>query len=378
VAKTIVYDNRRLAVSTIDPKRMHTHMKPLSTSTYPSQTESEVTIVSERELERLEAVQRYAILDTPAEGAFDRITRLAAQLFDVPIAIVSVIDHDRIWFKSAHGLTGIPEIPREPGLCSTAIEANEPYVLPDASLDERSKNNSLVSGPFGLRFYVGVPLHTNDGHNLGTLCVIDSVAHDVDDVKVEMLGTLAKVIVDELELRLAARRLAHNEAEANDAAMQKQAAEREATTDATTSLLNRFALDGALDDYFAAFLRGTTSDGSLAVVDLVNVDEINRRRGRDAGDRYLRAFAAALACHFAEHRVFRAAGTNFVVLSRRQIAAEDVRTGLRAVLGSIADVFPEALANFGLTHFSEVNGSPRVALRLADSRMYAQQISTRA
>jgi GAF domain-containing protein len=354
-------------------------MKPLSTSTYPSQTSDTAgTIVSQRELERLEAVRRYAILDTPAEGAFDRITRLAAQLFDVPISIVSVIDHDRIWFKSAHGLTGIPEIPREPGLCSTAIEADEPYVLPDATLDERSMNNSLVSGPFGLRFYAGVPLHTSDGHNLGTLCVLDNVPHDVDETKVEMLATLAKVIVDELELRLAARRLAYSEAEAIDAASQREAAEREATIDATTGLLNRYALDGGLDDYFAAFLRGTTSDGSLSVIDLVNVDDVNRRRGRDAGDRYLRAFAAALACQFAEHRVFRAAGTNFVVLSRRQLAPEDVRAGLRAVLGSIAESFPEALANFGVTHFSEVNGSPRVALRLADSRMYAQQISTRA
>ena len=353
-------------------------MKPLSTSSYPSQTEGTTTIVSERERERLEAVRRYAILDTPAEGAFDRITRLAAQLFDVPISIVSIIDHDRIWFKSAHGLPGVPEIPREPGLCSTAIAANEPYVLPDASLDERSMHNSLVTGPFGLRFYAGIPLHTNDGHNLGTLCVIDSKPHDVDEMKIEMLGTLAKVIVDELELRLAARRLAHNEAEISDGVKRKQAAERAASIDVTTGLLNRNALDGALDDYFAAFLRGTTADGSLAVVDLVNVADINRRRGRDAGDRYLRAFAAGIAVEFAEHRVYRAAGTNFVILSKRQIAAEDVRVGIKTALESIGDSFPEALANFGLTHFTEVNGSPRVALRLADSRMYAQKISSRS
>jgi diguanylate cyclase (GGDEF)-like protein len=353
-------------------------MKPLSTSSYPSQTsETAGTIVSQRELERLEAVQRYAILDTPAEGAFDRITRLAAQLFDVPISIVSVIDHDRIWFKSAHGLSGIPEIPREPGLCSTAIEANEPYVLPDASLDERSMNNSLVSGPFGLRFYAGVPLHTNDGHNLGTLCVIDNVAHDVDETKVEMLATLAKVIVDELELRLAARRLAHSEAEAQDVASQREAAEREATIDATTGLLNRYALDGALDDYFAAFLRGTTSDGSLAAIDLIDVEEINRRRGRDAGDRFLRSFAAAIACEFAQHRVYRSNGTTFVLLSKRQISIEDVRMGVGRALASIADIYPEAGAHTGVAHFKEVNGSPRVALRLADSRMYAQKISAR-
>jgi GAF domain-containing protein len=353
-------------------------MEPLSTSTYPSQAlDGGRTVVSERERERLDAVARYAILDTPAEGAFDRITRLAAQLFDVPMAIVSIIDHDRIWFKSAHGLSGISEIPREPGLCSTAIEADVPLVLPDASLDDRSKENSLVSGPFGLRFYVGAPLHTSDGHNLGTLCVIDNVAHEADETKVEMLATLAKVIVDELELRMAARRIANNDTDGTAAPARRRAADLASTIDAASGLSNRAALDAALDDYFAAFLRGTTSDGSLAVIDLVGVEGVNRRRGRDAGDRYLRAFAAAVVCQFAEHQLFRSTGTTFVLLAKRQIALEDVRAGLVTALASIADTFPEAKAHCGVTHFAEVNGSPRVALRLADSRMYAETISAR-
>jgi GGDEF domain-containing protein len=147
--------------------------------------------------------------------------------------------------------------------------------------------------------------------------------------------------------------------------------------DAASGLPNRASLDAALDDYFAAFLRGTTSDGSLAVIDLVDVEAVNRRRGRDAGDRYLRAFAAAVVCQFAEHRVFRSSGTTFVLLAKRQIAPEDVRGGIAAALASIADTFPEAKANCGVTHFAEVNGSPRVALRLADSRMYARTISAR-
>jgi GGDEF domain-containing protein len=353
-------------------------MEPISTSSYPSQTlDGAITLMSERERCRLDAVARYAILDTPAEGAFDRITRLAAQLFDVPIAIVSIIDHDRIWFKSAHGLEGIPQIPREPGLCSTAIENNEPLVLPDATADERSKNNSLVTGAFGLRFYVGVPLHTSDGYNLGTLCVIDATPHEADDTKIEMLGTLAKVIVDELELRLAARRLAAGEAERGDSAIRKAAAERAASIDIATGLMNRHALDAALDDYFAAFLRGTTADGSLAAIDLIDVEEVNRRRGRDAGDRFLRSFAAAIACEFAQHRVYRSNGTTFVLLSKRQISIEDVRIGVDRALASIADVYPDAGAHSGVAHFKEVNGSPRVALRLADSRMYAQKISAR-
>ena len=156
------------------------------------------------EADRLAAVRRYDILDTPPDGAFDRITRMAAGLFDVPIAIVSIVDEDRIWFKSHHGLD-VAEIPRGPGLCASAIVENRPWVLTDAKYDPRSLANPLVAGEFGLRFYAGVPLHTRDGFNLGTLCVIDHEPRDVKQSEVEQLGELAAIVVDELELRLAAR-----------------------------------------------------------------------------------------------------------------------------------------------------------------------------
>lgn len=161
--------------------------------------------VSPREAERLIAVRRYDILDTPPDGAFERITRLAARLFDVPISIVSIVDSDRIWFKSHHGLD-VKEIPRSPGLCASAILDNKPWVLTDASLDPRSLANPLVAGEFGLRFYLGMPLTTHDGHNLGTLCVIDRAPRPVSERDIEQLTDLAGVVMDELELRLAARR----------------------------------------------------------------------------------------------------------------------------------------------------------------------------
>ncbi|HUZ67655.1 MAG TPA: histidine kinase dimerization/phosphoacceptor domain -containing protein [Beijerinckiaceae bacterium] len=157
------------------------------------------------EAARLSAVRRYDILDTPPDGAFDRITRLAATLFGVPISIVSLVDSDRIWFKSHHGLNAT-EIPRSPGLCASAILDDRPWILNDASRDPHAMANPLVAGEFGLRFYAGVPLRTSDGFNLGTLCVIDYKPRPVTDDEKGVLSDLAAVVMDQIELRLAARR----------------------------------------------------------------------------------------------------------------------------------------------------------------------------
>jgi two-component sensor histidine kinase len=168
-------------------------------------------IIPEDEAERMAAVQRYEILDTPPDGSFDRVTAMAARRFNVPISIISIVDHDRIWFKSHHGV-GVEEIGRDPGLCASAILSNEAHVLVDASTDARSLANPLVAGDFGLRFYAGVPLQTSDGFNLGTLCVIDKQPRPVDQNQIDDLKDLASLVVDQLELRLAARTaMAHAE-----------------------------------------------------------------------------------------------------------------------------------------------------------------------
>jgi two-component sensor histidine kinase len=161
-------------------------------------------IIPENEAERMAAVQRYQILDTPPDGSFDRVTAMAARRFDVPISIISIVDHDRIWFKSHHGLD-VEEIGRDPGLCASAILSSGAHVLVDASTDPRSLANPLVAGDFGLRFYAGVPLETSDGFNLGTLCVIDKEPRPVDQDQIDDLTDLASLVVDQLELRLAAR-----------------------------------------------------------------------------------------------------------------------------------------------------------------------------
>lgn len=159
------------------------------------------------ELERLGALQRYRILDTPPEGAFDHIAELAAGVFRVPIALISLVDQDRIWFKSHHGIDDL-EVGREAGLCASAILAPEIYHVHDAAHDPRAQHNPLVAGTFGVRFYAAAPLRTGDGFNLGTLSVIDRVPRELAPAEAEMLKGLAALVMDQMELRLAAHKVA--------------------------------------------------------------------------------------------------------------------------------------------------------------------------
>lgn len=159
------------------------------------------------ESERVEAVRRYNLVDTPPDGAFDRITALAARLFEVPIAIVSIVDSNRIWFKSHHGLE-IEEVERRQGLALAGGLHNETLVVEDTSSDARLTANPALADTSGLAFYAGVPLITPDGHNLGVLAIIDSKPHTMSADEVATLEDLAAMVLHEMELRLAARRIA--------------------------------------------------------------------------------------------------------------------------------------------------------------------------
>lgn len=153
---------------------------------------------------RMRAVERYRILDTPADGTFDRIVRLAARMFSVPVAIVSIVDHDRIWFKAHHG-TDVTQIGRDPGLCASAILHDGPWIIEDAARDARTLANPLVAGEFGLQFYAGVPLRTPDGHNLGTFCILDREPRQFGDDDARALEDLAAIVMNDLEMRLQSR-----------------------------------------------------------------------------------------------------------------------------------------------------------------------------
>ncbi len=149
-------------------------------------------------------MKKYDILDTPPDGSFDRITRLAATLLDAPIAIATLVDTDRIWFKSRYGLD-VQQIDRAPGLCASAILSDSFYEVNDAPSDPRTLANPPVASEFGLRFYAAVPLKVKDGYNLGTLCVIDKKPRKLKPKEVETLQYLADILIDQMELRLAAR-----------------------------------------------------------------------------------------------------------------------------------------------------------------------------
>jgi GAF domain-containing protein len=165
-----------------------------------------ISTTNPEEAARVDALRRYDILDTPPDGAFDKITALAAELFDVPIALITLVDEDRIWFKSRYGLDAVQEIPREPGLCASAILQDSPYIVEAARTDPRTLANPLVSGAFGLQFYAASQLRTKDNYRLGNLCVIDREPRVFSPKQADVLSKLAGIVMDEMELRLSALR----------------------------------------------------------------------------------------------------------------------------------------------------------------------------
>ncbi|HEV2755159.1 MAG TPA: response regulator [Actinomycetota bacterium] len=162
---------------------------------------------------RIAALRRYEILDSAPEEAFERITKLAQRLFDVPIALVSLVDVDRQWFKSCIGLD-TRSTSRDVSFCAHAILGDDVLVVPDATLDPRFSGNPDVLGGPGIRFYAGAPLQTAEGVSLGTLCVIDD--HPRPGLSArdrQTLTDLARIVVDEMELRLSLRRSVEREEE---------------------------------------------------------------------------------------------------------------------------------------------------------------------
>lgn len=147
------------------------------------------------EEERIKALHRYEILDTPPDDSFDKLTRLAAKLFNVPIAIISIVDKDRIWFKSKYGID-MQEVSREVGLCANAVLSDGLYTVEDTL---------MTLGDVDLRFYAALPLKTIDNYNLGAFCIIDTEPREFGPEEESILSDLRDIVMDQIELKLVAR-----------------------------------------------------------------------------------------------------------------------------------------------------------------------------
>lgn len=302
------------------------------------------------EASRLAELRSFGVLDTAAEQAYDDVVKLAAFICDTPIALISLVDEDRQWFKARVGLNEM-ETPRGQAFCAHAI--TEPHALmevPNALHDRRFANNPLVTGTEGVRFYAGAPLLTASGAALGTVCVIDRVPRKLSEAQAEALKALSRQVVQllalrranaELELLSRAQRLRQRELEDSQRQLQELNSElaSQSLTDVLTNLKNRRSFDRLLANEYARTLR-TRSPLALLMVDVDHFKAYNDKYGHQAGDQALQAVAAAIAvqAHPYDH-VARYGGEEFaVILPDTQVAdtravAERIRLAVQALQG---------------------------------------------
>lgn len=216
---------------------------------------------------RIRALQRLDILDTPEEGPFERIVDLVRQVLRVPMSSVSIIDTDRQWFKARRGMND-PQTARDISFCTHTIEQTSPLAVNDAMQDPRFADNPLVRSEPHIRSYLGVPLTTSDGYNIGSLCAIDVKPRDFSAAEIEILQSFADIVVDELQLRDIA------------------------TTDALSGALTRRAfMERAKAEVARARRHGRAL--AVAMLDIDTFKQINDRYGHPVGDRVIRALADA-------------------------------------------------------------------------------------
>ncbi len=238
---------------------------------------------------RLATLRSLNVLDTPPEERFDRLTRLARRLFGVPIALVSLVDENRQWFKSCVGLNG-RETTRETSFCGHAILGDDIFLIPDALQDARFHDNPLVTGAPHVRFYAGCPLTVPVGSKVGTLCLIDTEPRDLSAEDLDLLRDLARIAEQELAAVLLA------------------------SVDELTGVANRRGFE-ALARHALSFCARKKLPASLLFFDLDDFKAINDAHGHAEGDRALARFAGALRGALRDSDVIgRLGGDEFVAL----------------------------------------------------------------
>lgn len=260
--------------------------------------------IPEDEEARLNALRACRILDTPDEQRFDDLTALAASFAETPIALVSLVDEQRQWFKSRVGLEA-RETPRDQAFCAHAILSPEsPLVVPDATKDPRFLDNPLVTGEPAIRFYAGTPLLDDQDQALGTLCIIDTVPRTLTPTQLNTLEILGRQVSAQIQLtQLVGKLHKQNQIQASNykrmveykSRLEESVIELEriTTTDSLTSLSNRRAFNQNLLLEFDRSRRYKHSV-SLIMLDIDHFKHINDRYGHPVGDEVLEIFGKLL------------------------------------------------------------------------------------
>jgi GGDEF domain-containing protein len=238
---------------------------------------------------RVATLRVLQILDTDPDERFDRITRMARRIFQVPIALVSLVDADRLWFKSSQGLD-LREAPRDTSFCGHAILAEDILLIPDALLDPRFADNPIVTGPPHVRFYAGCPVRSPSGHRLGTLCLIDPMPRGFDADDQATLRDMVHMVEQQFASLYAAM------------------------VDELTGLANRRGFESQAGHVLALCQRNDWP-ATLLFFDLDRFKQVNEHYGHAEGDWALKAFADLLRfCLRASDVVARTGGDEFVAL----------------------------------------------------------------
>ena len=341
------------------------------------------------ENERLDALARLKIMDTPPEPEFDELVEMAAAICEVPISLITLVDERRQWFKAAIGLA-TQETSREVAFCSHAIQQREVLTVEDATLDPRFAQNPLVTGEIGIRFYAGVPVSNAEGHLLGTLCVIDTVPRKLTKTQMAALRVLGHQANARLELREQryAMKLALEEAEAarsrlaaSELRLKTYQAELEsanarlrelATTDSLTGLANRRVFE---ERFAVAFVIARRNARPLSVMflDIDDFKQYNDTFGHSVGDAILRRVAQILS-HIvrASDLVVRYGGEEFVILLPETDEADGMVLADRIVKAIREESWEHGSITLsgGVAALQDSLLKPKDLLRLADTTLY--------